>query len=73
MTKLVQKYLQASLVISPHIAEQLPIQPRGRESDSIAYSPTDSSVICLETCYCLSATVCPLYQSNDSEKFQCLL
>lgn len=47
---------------------QFPIQPRGYESDRIAYSPTDRSVICLETCCCLFAAVCPLDQSNDSEK-----
>lgn len=68
MTELVQKYLRAPLVNSPYIAVQFHIQPRGRESDRIAYSPTESSVICLEKSCCLFAVVCPLDQSNDSEK-----
>lgn len=58
MTELVQKYLRAPLVNSPDIAVQFRIQPRGRESDRIAYSPTDSSVICLEKSDLLSFCCC---------------
>lgn len=73
MTGQVQKYRRASFVKSPHIAVQFSIQPIDRESDKIAYSPSESSVICLEKCCCLFPALCPLEQSNDSEKFQRLL